>query len=149
MTEFINICQGGKNVHDYSFELIKLLKYVPSMVSNLRDQIRSFLTRVSEDLQEECTWAMLHDNMNISHLMVYARMVKKTRAKLKSRDSKRARSFDRGSSKNRLENQDKPKFKKRVSNQVPSKFPRDSGYRVSKPKFKNGKRYYSPNEKPT
>ena len=56
------------------------------------------------------------------------------RAKRKSRDAKRARSFDAGSSKGRIEIQDKPRFKKRVSNQVPSKFPRARDYRVSNPK---------------
>ena len=53
---------------------------------------------------------MLHDNMDISHLMVYARRDKEERAKRKSIKSKRARSFDGGSSKNRLEIQDKLKF---------------------------------------
>ena len=59
--------------------------------------------------------------------MVHARRVEEARAKGKSRDAKRARSFDGGSSKNRLEIQEKPRFKKWVSNQVPSKFPRTSG----------------------
>ena len=65
---------------------------------------------MSEDLQEECQLAMLHDNMNISCLMVYARRVEEARAKRKSRDAKRSRSFDGGPSKNRLEIQGKPKF---------------------------------------
>ena len=76
---------------------------------------------------------MLHDNMNISRLMVYARRVDESGAKRKSRDSKRDRSFDGGSSKNRHEIQDKHKFKKWGSNQVPSKIPRSSGDRVSNP----------------
>ena len=92
---------------------------------------------------------MLYDNMNISHLMVYARRVEEGRAKGKTRDAKRERSFNGGSSKNRLEIQDKPKFKKRVSNHVPSKFPRDSGNRVSNPKFKKVKGTNTPNEMPT
>ena len=87
---------------------------------------------------------MLHDNMNISSLMVHFRRVEKARAKRKSRDVKRAKSFDRGSSKNRLEIQDKPRFKKRVSSQVPSTFPKASGDRVSNPKFKKGKGTNSP-----
>ena len=41
--------------------------------------------------------------MNISRLIVYARRVEEARAKRKSRDANRARSFDGGSSKNRLE----------------------------------------------
>ena len=73
-----------------------------------------FVMGVSEDLQEECQSSMLHDNMNISHLMAYERRVEEARAKIKSRDAKRERSFDGGSSKNRLEIQDTPTFKKRV-----------------------------------
>ena len=98
-----------------------------------------FVTGVSEDLQEECHSALLHDNMNISHLMVHARRDEEARAKRKSRDAKRERSYDGGCSKNVLQIQDKPRFKTRVSNQVPSKFPKDSGDRVSNSKFKNVK----------
>ena len=28
--KFINLCEGGKSVHEYSLELIKLSKYAPS-----------------------------------------------------------------------------------------------------------------------
>ena len=139
VTEFINLRQGGKSVHEYSLEFVKLSKYTPSLISDPRYQMSHFVMGVSEDLQEECQSAMLHDNMNISHLMVYARRVEEARDKRKSREVKRARSFDGGSSKNRLEMQDMPKFKKRDSNQVPSKFPRSSGDRVSNPKFKKGR----------
>ena len=58
---------------------------------------------------------MLHDNMNISHLMVHAKHVEEARSRRKSNDAKRSRSFDGGSSKNRVEIQDKPIFKKRFS----------------------------------
>ena len=111
--------------------------------------MRHFFTEVSEDLQEECQSAMLHDNMNISRLMVYAIRVEEARLKRKSRDTKRARTFDGDSSKNRLEIQDKPRFKKRVSSQVPYKFPKASGDRVSSPKFKKEKDTKLPNENPT
>ena len=70
---------------------------------------------------------MLHDNMNISSLMVHAQHVEEARVRRKSRDSKRERLFDRGSLKNKLEIQNNPRFKKRISNKVPSKFPKASG----------------------
>ena len=56
-----------------------------------------FVTGVSDDLQKEFNWTMLHDNMNISHLMVHIKHVEEARTKRKSRDGKRARSFDGGS----------------------------------------------------
>ena len=73
---------------------------------------------------------MLHENMNISHLMVHAKHVEEAWSKRKSRDAKRSIYFDGGSSKNRLDIHDKPRFKKRLSSQVPSKFPKASGDRV-------------------
>ena len=73
-----------------------------------------FVMGVSNDLQEECHSAMLHDNINISRLMVHAQQVEDASAKRKSRDIKRARPFVGGSSKSRLEVQDKSILKKRV-----------------------------------
>nr|XP_010323509.1 uncharacterized protein LOC104648276 [Solanum lycopersicum] len=80
--------------------------------------------------------------------MVNTQHVEETRSKRKSRDAKRARSFDGSSSKERLEIQDKPRFKKRVSNQVPSKFPKAINDRVSNPKSK-GRYVSSLTKKPT
>ena len=69
-----------------------------------------FVMGVSEDLQKVCYTVLLHDNIKNSRLMVLAQHVEETRAKMKSRDAKRAKSFDGGASKNRLEIQDKPMF---------------------------------------
>ena len=44
--KFINLCEGGKSVHEYSLEFIKLSKYAPSLVS---DRDCRFMTGVSED----------------------------------------------------------------------------------------------------
>ena len=72
MVEFINLHQGGMSVLEYSLKFTKLSKYAQSFVSNPRDKMSSFVTGVSDDLKKECRSAMLHDNMNISHLMVHA-----------------------------------------------------------------------------
>ena len=45
--EFINLCRGGRSVHQYSLEFIKFSKYAPSLVSDLRDQMSHFVTGVS------------------------------------------------------------------------------------------------------
>ena len=89
-----------------------------------------FLTGVSEDIQKGIQSAMIHDNMNISRIMVHAKHVLEERDKRKDMDAKRARSFNGGSSKNTLEIQDKPRFKKRVSGEVPSEFSKASGDRL-------------------
>ena len=83
-------------------KFIKLSKYAPSLVSDPRHEIKRFVMRVSLDLQEECHSAMLHDNMTIAHLMVHAQQVEEARAKRRSRDSKKGRPFDGGSSKSRI-----------------------------------------------
>ena len=66
---------------------------------------------------------MLHDNITLRVLWCIQKGLRRQRAKRKSRDAKRERSFGGGSSKNRLEIQDKLRFKK----QVPSEFPKDCG----------------------
>ena len=65
---------------------------------------------------------MIHNNINISNLIVHARRVKESRTKRKDRHSKRERVLEGGATKNRIEIQDKPKFKKRFSNQVQTKY---------------------------
>ena len=72
-------------------------------------------------MQEEYHSGILHDNMNISRLMVHVQQVEEARENIKSRDAKKARLFDGGSSKGRLDIQDKPRFKKRMSNCKTSK----------------------------
>ena len=74
LEKFINIRQGGMSVLDYSLTFTKISMYAQSLVSNPRDEMRHFLTGVSYDL-EECCLAMLHDNMNICHLMIHAQQV--------------------------------------------------------------------------
>ena len=39
LVELINLRQGGRSVHEYSLELIKLSKYPPSLVSDPSNQI--------------------------------------------------------------------------------------------------------------
>nr|XP_010319985.1 uncharacterized protein LOC104647105 [Solanum lycopersicum] len=108
-----------------------------------------FVTGVLEDLQEECHSVMLHENMNISRLMVNARRVEESRSKTTSRDAKRVISFDCGAINNMLEIQYKPRFKKTFSNHVPSKFPKARDDKVSKPIAPKGRSGKSPNEKTT
>ena len=38
---------------------------------NRRDEMSRFVTDLSEDLEEECQADLLHDNIDISRLMVY------------------------------------------------------------------------------
>ena len=52
--EFINFRQRGISVIEYTFKFTKFLKYASSLVSNPRDEMNNFVTRVFDDLVEEC-----------------------------------------------------------------------------------------------
>ena len=75
VVEFINLCQGGMSVLEYSLKFTELTKYAPSLVSDPKDKMNCFVMGVSDDLKEECHLDMLHENMTISHIMVYAQQV--------------------------------------------------------------------------
>ncbi|XP_069148177.1 uncharacterized protein [Solanum lycopersicum] len=149
MEEFINLLQVDISILEYSLEFTKLAKFAPFLVSDPRDERSRFVTGVSNDLIVECHSVMLHDNMNISHLIVHAQQVEENRVKKSIKETNRAKSFDGESSKGRLDIQDKPKFKKRFSIQVPSKFPKARDDRVSNPKSNKGRSTSSPRKKPT
>lgn len=81
--EFINLRLGGMSVLDYSLKFTKLFKYAFSLVSSPMDEMSHFLIGMSDDLVEECRSSMLHDNKNISPLMVHAQQVEETRLRKK------------------------------------------------------------------
>ena len=64
--EFINLNSQG-----VFLMFIKLFRYATSIVSNSRDEMSRFLTRITGDLEEECQAATVHDNMDLSRLMVH------------------------------------------------------------------------------
>ena len=88
VVDFINLLQGGMSVHKYSLKFTKLSKYAPSLVSDPRDEMSHFVTVESYDLKEECHLDIIHDNMNISHLMVHAKHVEEATTRRKSNDAK-------------------------------------------------------------
>ena len=67
--EFINLKQGSMTVREYSLKIVKRSRYVISLLSNCRDEMSWFFTGITRDLQGECRFVMLHDNINISWLM--------------------------------------------------------------------------------
>ncbi|XP_049345495.1 uncharacterized protein LOC125810021 [Solanum verrucosum] len=147
--EFIKLCQGGMCVQEYSLKFTNLSKYASSLVSNPRDEMSQFVTGVSDSIEEECRAAMLHDNMDISSLMVYAKQVEETRLRKKNREVKRARTDNGNFSKGKFEGQCGPRFKKRFSNQDSSSGPRVNKDKVSNPKPQRGKSGGSSMVRPT
>nr|XP_025887991.1 uncharacterized protein LOC112941867 [Solanum lycopersicum] len=64
---------GGVPVTWELFKTAYLERYATSLVSTRRNEISRFLTGINGDLQEECRAAMLHDNMDLSRLMVHVK----------------------------------------------------------------------------
>ena len=64
--------------------------------------------------------------MNIYRLIVYSKQVEGTRLKRKSKEGKKAKSYEGCSYKGRIDIRDKPRFKKRLRfySIVPTNFPR-------------------------
>ena len=56
-------------------KLSSLSRFSQSLVSNPRDEMSRFVTRVADLLKEECHTAMLHDDMTLSRLMVYGQSI--------------------------------------------------------------------------
>ena len=73
--DFINLKQGNMSLEEYSLKFSKLSKYALSLVSNQRDEMSHFVTGVADLVREECRTTMLHDNMTVARLMVYAQSI--------------------------------------------------------------------------
>ncbi|XP_004244846.1 uncharacterized protein [Solanum lycopersicum] len=97
--EFINVKQGSMTVKEYSLKFVKL-------------------SMIAEDLKEECRAAMLHENMELSELMIYVQHVEESRKRKHTRARNRSRqaeeNFIRKSS---TEIRDKPRFKHGIFHQ--------------------------------
>ena len=66
------------SVNQYS---LNFTKYAPSLMSNSRDEMSSFIMGVSVDVVEEFRLAMLHGQIDISKLMIHSERVEETRLK--------------------------------------------------------------------
>lgn len=73
-----------------------LSKYVPSFLSNPRDEMCRFMMCVFDLVDEKCRTTMLHDDMNISRLKVYAQSIEESKLNRKIMDSKISRFDDHG-----------------------------------------------------
>ena len=81
--EFINQRHEGMSAKEYSLKFTKPSKYVPSLVSNRRDEMK---ISVLEDLEEECRVAMLHEYMDLGRLMVHAQKVEESSRRKRDRE---------------------------------------------------------------
>ena len=87
-------------VREYSLKFVKLSRYSTSLVYNSTDEMSRFLTRITEDLEKECRDAMLHNNIDLSRLMVHVQHVEDIRKKRGVRDARKPKPSDKASHRN-------------------------------------------------
>ena len=71
-----------------------LSRYTPSLVSNPRDEMSHFVIGVADLVREKCRTTMLHDDMTLSRLMVYAQSIEESKLRRMARNLKRGGSND-------------------------------------------------------
>ena len=69
---------------------------MPSLVSNMRDEMTRFVTRVADLVRKECPTTMLQDDMTIARLMVYDQSIEESKLKRMTRNMKRSGSSEQG-----------------------------------------------------
>ncbi|XP_069147061.1 uncharacterized protein [Solanum lycopersicum] len=108
MVEFMNLCQGGMSVQEYSLKFTQLSKYAPSMVDKPRARMNKFVMGVSSLVEKERRTAMLLNDMDISRLMVYAQPIEESKIREIRQEGKRPRSDDSShqKTKKRFDHQD-------------------------------------------
>ena len=60
------------SVKEYSLKFTQLTKYAPTLVSYSRTRINKFVMGVSSMVDKEYCTKMIHNDMDISKIMVYA-----------------------------------------------------------------------------
>ncbi|XP_069146050.1 uncharacterized protein [Solanum lycopersicum] len=131
--EFINLKQGSMTVREYSLKFVK-----QSM-----DEMSRFLTGINEDMEEECRSTVLHNNMDLSRLMVHVQQVEDNRKKRGVRYVRRRRPQDQagpshGSHRNNFGVREQPRFKKGQQSSGNSNPQRSTSPRRGRPEPKEG-----------
>ncbi|XP_069150522.1 uncharacterized protein [Solanum lycopersicum] len=141
--EFINLKQGSMTVREYSLKFVKLSRYATPLVSTSREEMSRFLTGINGDLEEDCRAAMLHDNMDLSRLMMHVQQVEDSRKRRGVRDVRRPRPQDQagpshGGHRNNFGVREQPKFKKGQQSAGNSNPQRNTTPRGGRPEPKRG-----------
>ncbi|XP_015081272.1 uncharacterized protein LOC107024841 [Solanum pennellii] len=117
--EFINLKQGSMTIREYSLKFVKITRYATSVVSKRRNEISRFLTGIMGDLEEECPSTKLHDNKDLSRLIVHVKLVEDSRKRRGVCDIRRPKPFDQagpinGGTRTTLASVSSPNSKRRI-----------------------------------
>ncbi|XP_049397305.1 uncharacterized protein LOC125861453 [Solanum stenotomum] len=124
LVEFMNLRQENISVKEYSLKFTEHSKYSPTLVENSRARMNKCVMGISGLVKEECRTAMLHHDMDIFSLMVYAHQLEETKLRKMNRDMKRARPDEQNQSRSmkRFYKQDSSMVNNdRVSNHKPKR----------------------------
>ena len=89
--EIINLKKGiYMSVDEYSLKFSMFCRYAPSIVLNPRDEMSRFVFEVADLVREEFRTSMLHDDMTLARLMVYAQSIEESKLGRISRNMKRS-----------------------------------------------------------
>ena len=76
------------SVEEYSLKFSMLSRYASSLVFNRRDEMGHFVMGVADLVREECCTAMLHDDLTLATLMVYAQSIEESKFRRMARSLK-------------------------------------------------------------
>ncbi|PHT30800.1 Carotenoid 9,10(9',10')-cleavage dioxygenase 1, partial [Capsicum baccatum] len=68
--EFINIKKGNMIVIEYSLKFTQLARYAPHVVAESRAKMSKFVSRVNDNVVNECRFAMLISEMDIARIII-------------------------------------------------------------------------------
>ena len=98
LEEFINVKQVNVSVEEYCLKYSKLYIFSQSLVSILSNEMSRFMTGVVDLVKEEYYTVMLHDDMNLYKLMLYAQSIEESKLERISRNMTRIVSSDQSQS---------------------------------------------------
>ena len=88
MEEFINLKQGNMSLEDYSLKFSTFSRYASSLVSNPRYEMSHFVKGVADLVMEKCRTAIIHDDMTLCRLMLYAQSIEESKLRKMARSLK-------------------------------------------------------------
>ena len=107
-----------------------------------------FLTKINRDLEEECRSAMLHDNIDLSRMMVHVQQVEESRKRKHTRAGNRSRQAEKiFSRKSSTKIRDKHRFKKGIFHQGDLSSSKGLHDRNSKSRVKRSNEVDTPQER--
>lgn len=89
--KFINLTQRHMSMREYFLKFTKISNYAPYMVVNLRARMSKFISGVSNLVSKACKSTFVVKEIEISHLMSYAKQIKEEKLREQARESKRTR----------------------------------------------------------